>query len=173
VALRYAEYLCYDGYDFSDGQKVSFTTPLTVYPISVGGSLPAGNNTADVPITIDNGFGYATEILQLLTYSLDIVGQSLRFFETSQGVIGYLGGNGTTYLKESSGKYTASGWFSVPTTLLPSVCKKYVGWDLPADEVKKQCDKDSNCDGFIMKSDNSHGDLCKFAGKGNMTIGFS
>jgi hypothetical protein len=41
-------------------------------------------------------------------------------------------------------------------------CHTYVGWALPASQVKTECDNDPKCQGFIMQTDNAYGSLCAF-----------
>merc|ERR1712146_780496 len=70
-----------------------------------------------------------------------------------------------TYIKNSSGTIVTSvsgpKYFRVDQKYY-TFCDIYVGWDLPRDIVKQHCDKDPNCSGFIMKKDDSHGDLCQW-----------
>jgi hypothetical protein len=166
-ATRYDGYWDFSGFDFDTG--ACYTTPLTLPPPTTQ-RWSYGNNTADTPLTFDTG-GFGPDILRLLSDAMG--GFQGKFYETTMGNIGYFGytqapQGKNTYLKQSSGS-SRDGWVLIPATM-PVPCATYVGWDLPGDVVKKQCDEDSKCDGFIMAGDNSHGDLCKFSGKGNMSV---
>jgi len=88
--------------------------------------------------------------------------------------IGTLKFNSTanTYVKEAIGTFVngtkaSSKYFVLDETRSSNqFCVPYVGWELPVDIVKSHCDQDTKCDAFIMKVDNSYGQLCSFSSAG-------
>jgi len=72
-----------------------------------------------------------------------------------------------TYIKESigtiiNGSTPDSKYFRFDSTSRNIWLHSYVGWALPVDLIKSQCDNDTTCDAFVMHVDNSYGALAKF-----------
>jgi hypothetical protein len=84
------------------------------------------------------------------------------YFYVDTGAIGFMPyhKSANTFLKNGSCPLSSDSSFCKAGTDM--TCEPYVGWNLPADQVKQQCDGDSNCDGFIMQASNAGGQLCKF-----------
>ena len=149
----------FDGYvrrdavtiDDADG-KVSWTEPMGANQDRLGTN---GFYAADKVIT-------GIETLQKLC----VYAQGCDSFHSSGVLAMFQGTTKTTYLSTSIGTLRDDGLFAVTGTD-EIYCRAYVGWDLPANEVKSECDNDAGCHGFIMHNDNSHGDLCKFTGMGS------
>merc|ERR1711998_722783 len=107
---------------------------------------------------------------KLLTAICDTYSDACQWHNggAGDGAVGYfaLDDSVNTYIKNGTGTVVSSAagseYFVVPAHNV--YCKKYVGWDLPSDQVIKECDNDSKCDGAIIKTDNSHGDLCQLQG---------
>jgi len=119
------------------------------------------------------GFGYTSTRLitdsDVLTVICDKYDDACDFFNTvNDGATGKLLYNSTasTYIKKSIGQVVNGSTQSYRYLKLNPGrniwCIPYVGWNLPADNVKHQCDSDTKCDGFVMKMDNSFGQLCNF-----------
>jgi hypothetical protein len=105
---------------------------------------------------------------RLLTDMCDLYDscQFLEWCNYAWGKVGTLPKNSThdTYVKNSF--FGPPAWSTGSTYLqhngVSQVCEPYVGWNLPLDQVEKECDLSTKCDGFIMAKDDSHGELCAF-----------
>jgi hypothetical protein len=70
----------------------------------------------------------------------------------------------TTYLRNSAGTFEDG---SVPgsryfVSKSREWCDQTVAWVQPATIIAYLCDSDPECDGFIMRNDDTYGALCKF-----------
>jgi hypothetical protein len=72
-----------------------------------------------------------------------------------------------TYLNISKGLHHEKYLWINPSF---AFCDPYVGWNEPADVIKKECDNDPKCNGFIMRTDNSGGHLCTYVGGNAMAF---
>merc|ERR1712072_1167350 len=68
------------------------------------------------------------------------------------------------YIKQSTGVVESSSGGSdyLHAASVDVACQQYVGWALPIDMIAQECNNDGNCNGFVMKKDNSYGGLCKW-----------
>jgi len=97
-------------------------------------------------------------------------GESIR----AMGMLGY---NSTTvaYVKKSIGTITngsmsSSTYFLLGRSGTNIFCHRYVGWPLPTSLIKQQCDSDEKCDAFIMRVDDSYGELCTFSEESDLRL---
>ena len=112
----------------------------------------------------------------VLTMICDVYSDACQWHNggAGNGAIGTLPANSTvhTYVKKTIGNIVdgstpSAKYFALDETRSTNAyCTPYVGWALPLNLVKTQCDQDSKCDAFVMKLDDSYGELCSFSPEG-------
>lgn len=147
--------------DGSNGEGPDWYTPLAPDPAGHGSGYDSTR--------------YITNV-QVLTAICDAYADACQWHNGggSDSAIGVITNNATsnTYVKATigtivNGSNPSSKYFVLtpdrPTNIF---CTPYVGWALPLSLVKEQCDNDERCDAFIMKTDDSYGQLCSFSPPG-------
>jgi len=149
-------YLTFSSYNLLDPSHVAY-----MYPLAPMRGIGPG------PYTSTRGLFD----VKLLTAICDTYPDGCQFHNGGGGdsAVGYFlqDDSVNTYIKNSTGTFASSAAGSKYFVLrAPSnvFCVKYVGWDLPADQVIRECNSDSKCDGAVITTNNSHGDLCQFLG---------
>jgi len=160
VSMAYTQMLPdFDGYlKFA----ANFKDVSYYYPMAPDPNAPAGSPYSSARKIRDAG---------ILTSICDTYKDACQWHNGEGAATGILAHNSTvnTYIKESigtiiNGSTPDSKYFRFGSTSRNIFLNSYVGWALPVNLIKSQCDNDPTCDAFVMHVDNSYGTLCKFEG---------
>ena len=141
--------------DFQNG--FSFYIPMAPDPNAEGGWYASKRPISDPSV---------------LTMICDTYSDACKWHNGGDASTGTFATNSTanTYIKKSigtivNGSTSSTKYFTFDESSVGRNiwCQPYVGWALPASIIKGECDQDTSCDAFIMKVDQSYGQLCKFA----------
>jgi hypothetical protein len=112
---------------------------------------------------------------EILTAICDVFADACDWHNGDGNAIGKRTPNASvsTYLKNSKGTIQDG---SVPGSRYfvndgDEWCTQTKAWAQPASVIATQCDMDTECDGFIMRNDNTYGSLCAYTTPSYSTTG--